>query len=255
MISDNNTYVFLSHSHHDFDKVSRLRNLLEAEGFKPLMFFLKAFDKPEYKPMLKPILKEEIDQRQRFILCRSENSRKSEWVRFEEDYIKSKNRSYEVIDLDASEDVQIEAIKRYRKRIRVFISYPRVLMPLVNSLYDSLIEEGFEPWVDYKDILPGDSIIDEIINVIDIAAKEGYVLYLIDCDCCRMFCKELAYAIEESAHIIPVIVSGAQSSDWLLYLKFYGLQFVVDVRDLPIEEQVSRITQSLLNHDLSLNEE
>ena len=87
-----NTYVFLSHSHHDFDKVCRLRNLLEAEGFKPLIFFLKAFEKPEYEPMLKPILKEEIDQRQRFILCRSENSRNSDWVKFEEDYIKSKQR-------------------------------------------------------------------------------------------------------------------------------------------------------------------
>ena len=57
-----NTYVFLSHSHYDFDKVCRLRNLLEAEGFKPLMFFLKAFENPKFEPMLKPILKEEIDK-------------------------------------------------------------------------------------------------------------------------------------------------------------------------------------------------
>ena len=110
-----NTYVFLSHSHYDFDKVCRLRNLLEAEGFKPLMFFLKAFENPKFEPMLKPILKEEIDKRERFILCRSENSRKSEWVRFEEECVKSKNIPYEVIDLDADENVQLEAIKFYRR--------------------------------------------------------------------------------------------------------------------------------------------
>ena len=119
---NDNTYVFLSHSHYDFDKVCRLRNLLEAEGFKPLMFFLKAFEKPEYEPMLKPILMEEIDQRDRFILCRSDNSRKSEWVKFEEDYIKSKKRPFEVIDLDSSDEIQLEAIKNYRRRSRVFIS-------------------------------------------------------------------------------------------------------------------------------------
>lgn len=82
-----NTYVFLSHSHYDFDKVCRLRNLLEAEGFKPLMFFLKAFENPKFEPMLKPILIEEIDKRELFILCRSENSEKSDWVKLEEDHI------------------------------------------------------------------------------------------------------------------------------------------------------------------------
>ncbi|MBQ5924253.1 MAG: toll/interleukin-1 receptor domain-containing protein, partial [Alistipes sp.] len=98
--NNDNTYVFFSHSHLDFDKVSRLRNILEAEGFKPLMFFLKAFENPKYEHLLKPILKEEIDQRQRFILCRSENTKESEWVQFEEEYIKSKRRAYEIIDLD-----------------------------------------------------------------------------------------------------------------------------------------------------------
>ena len=49
------------------------------------------FENPKYEYLLKPIIKEEIDQRQRFILCRSENTKESAWVKFEEDYIKSKN--------------------------------------------------------------------------------------------------------------------------------------------------------------------
>ena len=145
-----NTYVFLSHSHYDFDKVCRLRNLLEAEGFKPLMFFLKAFENPKFEPMLKPILKEEIDKRERFILCRSENSRKSEWVRFEEEYVKSKNIPYEVIDLDADENVQLEAIQFYRRRVSdlVYISYPRSQRPFARGLSYKLRVEGFTTWFD-----------------------------------------------------------------------------------------------------------
>ena len=38
---DNKIFVFLSHSHHDYEKVRFVRDLLETEGFRPLMFFLK----------------------------------------------------------------------------------------------------------------------------------------------------------------------------------------------------------------------
>ena len=177
MLTDN-TYVFLSHSHYDFDKVCRLRNLLEAEGFKPLMFFLKAFENPKFEPMLKPILKEEIDKRERFILCRSENSRKSEWVRFEEEYVKSKNIPYEVIDLDADENVQLEAIQFYRRRVSdlVYISYPRSQSPFARGLSHKLQVEGFTTWFDYSSLI--DNKFQELtFKAIDKAA-EDFVKYI-----------------------------------------------------------------------------
>lgn len=249
-----NTYVFLSHSHHDFDKVCRLRNLLEAEGFKPLMFFLKTFEKPEYEPMLKPILKEEIDQRQRFILCRSENSRNSDWVKFEEDYIKSKQRPYEVVDLDASEDIQIESIKNYRCRSRVFISYPRTLQPIVSCLSQMLEEKGFSTWVDFTDINSGSNFVHAIIDAIKKAAEEGYVLYLFDSD--RVGedqLKELNFAISLKARVIPVWVRGGELTDVLEY--FIASLNILDVRNLRQEEQVSQIVERLVQHDLLFNQD
>ena len=33
-------YIFLSHSHDDIEKVRKLRNMLEDEGFEPLCFYL-----------------------------------------------------------------------------------------------------------------------------------------------------------------------------------------------------------------------
>lgn len=255
-MSTDNTYVFLSHSHYDFDKVCRLRNLLEAEGFKPLMFFLKAFENPKFEPMLKPILVEEIDKRELFILCRSENSEKSDWVKFEEDHIKSKHVPYGVIDLNEDIDAQIDIIKLYRRRTsrKVFISYPRTLSPLVDGLMDALQANWFETWVDYKDIEPGEEIVKSIASAIDKAAEEGYVLYLIDCERYgERQQRELMYALDKSALVIPVIVSGKQIPDMLQFL-LYSKQFI-DVRNLPADEQIHEITQALIKHNLSLNKD
>lgn len=250
------TYVFLSHSHYDFDKVCRLRNLLEAEGFKPLMFFLKAFEKPEYEPMLKPILMEEIDQRDRFILCRSENSRKSEWVKFEEEYVKSQNRPYEVIDLDADEDVQIEAIKFYRRRVsgRVYISYPIAQTPLVMGLNQKLVEAGFTTWVDHVRVISSYNFQEATCKAIDKAAEEGYVLYLVDGNRYGEWQRrELHYALQKSALVIPVIVAGEILPDEFI-CELGHIQWL-DVRNLPEDEQIHKITQALIKHNLSLNVE
>ena len=251
-------YVFLSHSHYDYDKVSRLRNLLEAEGFRPLMFFLKAFEKEEYKPMLKPIIKEEIDQRHRFILCRSQNSQKSEWVKFEEDYIKSKRRPYEVIDLDASEEIQLKRIRKYRKRSVVYISHSSSQNPLVSGLLRRLEEEGFNP-------LDGLSLPDFDLNLvnpqqglnmdIEKAAEEGFVLWLIG-DCIGAVQSELLLRVlnnpEKREFVIPVVVAGAFSVTQEGYISRLNL---LDLRNLPIEDQICKITQELINQNLSLNED
>ena len=251
-----NTYVFLSHSHYDFDKVCRLRNLLEAEGFKPLMFFLKAFENPKFEPMLKPILIEEIDKRDLFILCRSENSEKSDWVKFEEDHIKSKLVPYAVIDLNGDIYAQIAIIKLYRRRIsrKVFISYPRTLSPLVDGLTYALQANWFETWVDYKDIEPCEEIVKSITSAIDKAAEEGYVLYLVDGNRYGEWQRrELHHALRKSALVIPVIVAGETLPDEFI-LELGRIQWL-DVRHLSAIEQIEVITQALIKHNLSLNKD
>lgn len=248
-----NIYVFLSHSHHDYDKVSRLRNILEEEGFKPLMFFLKAFDNPKYKHLLEPIIKEEIDQRNRFILCRSENTKDSKWVKFEEDYIKSKNRAYEIVDLESPIDVQQSAIRNYRRRTRVFISYPRSVSQIVSNLHSKLQERGFAPFVDSLDIMPGLPIIETIKDNINKAAKDGYVFYLMDSNKCWYEEKEILYASAQSASIIPIWVAGKELN-FTTSLLFNSRQ-ILDVRNLPLDEQVRLIVQHFVDYDLQFNEE
>jgi hypothetical protein len=59
------------------------------------------------------------------------------------------------------------------------------------------------------------------------------------------------YALDKSALVIPVIVSGKRIPDMLQFL-LYSKQFI-DVRNLPEEEQIREITQALIKHNLSLN--
>ena len=67
------------------------------------------------------LIKREIKARDRFILCDSENSRASEWVQKEIEYIKSLNRPYEIIDLDANESAIDECIERFDRRSSAYI--------------------------------------------------------------------------------------------------------------------------------------
>lgn len=80
-------YIFVSHSSKDWEKVRIIRNYIENLKFYPLLFHLKCLEKDPllHKDVirLKRILKEEIASRGRFLLCNSENSKKSEFVNWE----------------------------------------------------------------------------------------------------------------------------------------------------------------------------
>ena len=76
-LQDNEIWVFLSHSNKDYEKVIKVRDLLEKNSFRPLMFFLKCLNDDDE---IDDLIKREIDSRGRFILCDSENARNSEWV-------------------------------------------------------------------------------------------------------------------------------------------------------------------------------
>lgn len=117
-INSSNAWVFISHSNKDFDKIIHVRNKLEALHYKPLLFFLKCLD--DDKEIFE-LIKREIQARDRFILCDSKNSRESEWLQKEKDFIISLNRPYEIINLDGT-DVEIdESIKRFNQRSTIYI--------------------------------------------------------------------------------------------------------------------------------------
>jgi isopentenyl diphosphate isomerase/L-lactate dehydrogenase-like FMN-dependent dehydrogenase len=48
--------------------------------------------------------------------------------------------------------------KDKRNSYQIFLSYAREDREYVESLYDKLVNAGYKPWIDTKDILPGEKL-------------------------------------------------------------------------------------------------
>lgn len=83
---------------------------------RPIMFFLKCLNDHDE---IDSLIKREIDCRTRFILCDSEKSRKSDWVKREVEYIKSKDRNFDVIDMTVNEDLILQQIEEIKKQATI----------------------------------------------------------------------------------------------------------------------------------------
>ena len=143
--SNNEIWVFLSHSNKDYEKVRQVRNLLEEQSLRPLMFFLHCLNDDDE---IDSLIKREIDCRTRFILCDSENARKSHWVQKEVAYIKSQNRICETIDLSKSMDEILSDLQDFINKTRIFISYNREEYKLAEMVYKRLLQYDFSVYID-----------------------------------------------------------------------------------------------------------
>ena len=122
--SEKEIWIFLSHSNKDFKKVREIRNYLEEKDCRPLMFYLKCLSNDDE---INDLIRREIDCRTRFIICDSENARASKWVQSEINYIKSKARNFEVLDLFSTTLVSsIPAVYLLYKDENYFVSLCKV---------------------------------------------------------------------------------------------------------------------------------
>jgi len=179
--NDNEIWVFLSHSNKDYEKVRQVRNLLEEQSLRPLMFFLHCLNDDDE---IDSLIKREIDCRTRFILCDSENARKSHWVQKEVEYIKSQNRICETIDLSRSIDEILSDLQDFINKTRIFISYNREEYQLAEMVYNRLSQYDFSVYIDrawdfnspyhqnYKDAL--DFLEDSVVKT------NGYVVAIMN---------------------------------------------------------------------------
>lgn len=180
-MEDNNAiWVFLSHSNKDFEQVRILRNLLEENGFRPIMLYLRSKEDSSKVEELRQLIFDEIDHRNRFIYCKSPNAEASKWVDEEIQYIKSKDRIFETIDIEQSETGIIEQLNDFRKKSNIFISYQRNDIELAKSIANRLKKYEFNVWIDFEDIRACESFHDQITNALLNAANNGYVITLLN---------------------------------------------------------------------------
>lgn len=177
MADNNEIWVFLSHSNKDYEKVIKVRDLLEKNSFRPLMFFLKCLNDDDE---IDDLIKREIDSRGRFILCDSENARSSEWVRREVEYIKSKQRVYQIINIEDSEEVIASKILTFKKASNVYVSYSHA-DKFVYDEFAALLKNDWNFKINEyeKQVFAGIEYSRFLKTKINLALKEGYVIFLV----------------------------------------------------------------------------
>ncbi len=223
MTNDNNNeiWVFLSHSNKDYEKVVKVRDLLEKNSFRPLMFFLKCLNDDEE---IDDLIKREIDSRGRFILCDSANARNSEWVQREVEYIKSKRRVYQTIDIDASVDEIAKAVAGFKKRSTVYVSYAHADQNLYDQLASMLRSDWDFAVFDPSRLPTGIDYAKAIESTMDNAMETGMIFFLItEAFVASEFCvKELLYVLEmthdNNVHNIVILMDERLSQSVLPHL-------------------------------------
>lgn len=138
-------WIFLSHSYDDYDRVRCVRNMLEDFGMRPIMFFLKCLSEEKE---IDNLIKREIDCRTRFILCDSPNARKSDWVQKEVEYIKTKGKGIEIIDVNDTDENIKKKLFSYQRKNHLYISYAREQRILAQQITQRLRKYDFNVFLD-----------------------------------------------------------------------------------------------------------
>lgn len=200
MLSTNKEiWVFLSHSNEDYEKVRIVRNLLEEMHFRPIMFYLLCLNDEEE---VSDLIKREIDARTRFILCDSENAKKSKWVQTEVNYIKRNRRKFQTIDLSKSEEEIALSLKEFKEQVNVFISSPESLAKMATELYERL--DLYDLFVECN-VISEDNTRDLINVVMRTSQSEKGLLVFLYYDTCSENCKEyLREVVAMGRTILPV---------------------------------------------------
>lgn len=175
--NDNEIWVFLSHSHEDYEKVRKVRDMLEDQNMRPLMFFLKCLNDHDE---IDSLIKREIDCRTRFIYCKSNNTEDPDgWVQREVEYISSKDRNFETIDLNSPDEELLQRIDEIKKNATIFISYNRDEYDLAEQVYDRLSKYDLDISFDRYFLRRGSDFENEMQLSIDEACNKGHVIALL----------------------------------------------------------------------------
>lgn len=243
----NGGYIFISHSHNDIEKVRKIRNLLEKDGFEPLCFYLKCLSNANE---IEDLIKREIDAREWFIFVNSENARKSKWVTLEREYInQTDSKKIITVDIDNQDDIE-KTIDKILHNLRIYISYSVVDVKLADRIQKKLEEKDylvFSP----KDIQPGEFWMNATTNAIIKASAEGCVIILITEASLKSehVLREIELAFIQRGNIIPVLVGDTKPSKLLMYYisryQFYYLPS--NPTDTDIEMMVDKIGKMIIN--------
>jgi hypothetical protein len=250
-------WVFVSHSHHDFEKVREIRNALEAEGHKPLLFFLKCLE--DDSAQLPELLEKEIAARNFFLLCDSASSRSSNWVQREKQIAQSlQGKVIEEVDLDAGLEECLKKVKRLSRRATVFISCSSEDFKVAERIADRLREEDYRV-PSPSDTRPDQSWAEQTESAIDLAARDGLLVMLLSHPfISSKYAKaELKYALSKGSLVVPILVENIDATLWADSPEIAEATFERERLDLstqPFEEVMTKLITVLRNIEVGPDE-
>jgi hypothetical protein len=239
-------WIFLSHSHKDIDNVRKVRNELETYGHNPLLFYLKCLDDD---PETFELIKREIDARNWFLLCNTDNSKKSDWVQKEVHYIKNLSEKYYVeLDLNSPWDEQQKIIENLAKTVTIYIAFDRTdSLEIAKQIAKKLRE------FDYKVFLGSDTSeqlgfksFSQMDNALIDTSMNGFLLALFSPGAWEdhVFYFEVRSIFQDSSshkNIIPIIVKPCELPSVLT--KIPSLDFTND----SLENNMKKLILHLKN--------
>jgi hypothetical protein len=205
MLRRTGAWIFVSHSLQDFSKVRRVRDALEDLGHFPLLFYLRSIgDDAE----VDALIRREIQARNFFLLCDSENARKSRWVQQEVQIIKSQPRKlFARLELDWPWQDQLRVIEDVSARMSIFISASAVDRADADAISAALERADSSILGRAKAITPGEDMRSRVRADIDEALSTGLVVVLLSPEAVAREESyqwlEVNYALERSTHFAP----------------------------------------------------
>jgi hypothetical protein len=155
-------WIFVSHSNLDLKKVLQIRDALEKDGHKPLLFFLKRLQKDDAR--LPELIREEIKARTWFVLCDSDHARASPWVQEEMAFVTSNKPKDTIVTIDLATDLDVKLdgdvppfVRKLRpllKRATVFLSYVGSDRQIAYQIFEALLEQDYRAFLDSRPLRP-----------------------------------------------------------------------------------------------------
>jgi hypothetical protein len=244
-------WIFVSHSNLDLDKVRQVRDALEKEGHKPLLFFLKCLNNED--PRLPQLLKDEIKARTWFILCNSDNAEKSPWVREEVEIVTATKPPETFVKIDLTWDLELitRTIRPLLKRATVFFSYAGGDATIATQIYDALVEQDYRVFFDRRSLSPSMDWSRAVVTALEDAVAHGFVLLLLSPEyLTSAWCeKEREWALnalgsKPKSNIVPIIVRDPETVYNSLPADLRNIQ-CIDTTKGPIVQTVTALLHQL----------
>lgn len=251
--SNQGAWIFVSHSHHDLEKVREIRNYLEQRGHNPLLFFLKCLNDDDAR--LPELIRDEIKERNWFVLCDSPNAKASKYIPEEVALVETfDGKSKETIDLTQNIQPQLYKLERLLKRATVFLSYSRRDKDVAEQIQRALLRHDYCVWFDKEEVASMDAWDVRNRTALDEAATQGFVLVLLSAHSLSSpYCQaEVEAALQiagrsQRSNVIPVVITPSIME--LLHSQLFNIQ-CFDLTSGPFDDRIEELIRNLKTREM-----